>query len=166
MATSLVTCVAPTGSTPVWTTLPSLKSATAVVRHRDASSAIDNPGHFSVPTLSIRASPRDPAVAVLTENGGTRHAHVGRFQFVAAHPLSRIDRMRNAAHGLLHVDDHAATQAFGGSLADPDDVESALGRLADHAADLGCADVECCDVFRTRQTPFLERWGKRVATTL
>jgi hypothetical protein len=49
--------------------------------------------------------------------------------------------MRDAARGLFHVDDNAATEAFGGSFANADDVEAALRRFADDAADLGCADI-------------------------
>jgi hypothetical protein len=72
---------------------------------------------------------------------GTGHAHVGGFDLVPAHPLGGVDRVADAADRFLHVDDHAATEAVRGRFADPDDVETALGRLADHAADLGCADV-------------------------
>jgi hypothetical protein len=66
--------------------------------------------------------------------------------------------MTNAADGLLHVDDHPAAQTLRRRLAEADDVEAALRRLADDAADLGCADIECYDVFRTWQKPFLKRW--------
>ena len=69
------------------------------------------------------------------------HPNEGRFELVAAHPLRGVDRVADAAHGLFHVDDHAATQPFGRSLTDSDDVQTALRRLADDAADLGCADI-------------------------
>jgi len=89
---------------------------------------------------------------------GASHPDEAGLQLVTAHSLCRIDGMRDATHRLFHVDDHAAAQSFGRRLTDADDVQPALRRLADDADNLGCADIECYDVFRSRQKPFLERW--------
>src|SRR5438309_9434315 len=97
---------------------------------------------------------------------GARHADETGLQLVTAHALRSIDGVRDAADGLLHVDDHAATQTFGRRLTDADEVQSALRRRADDAADLGCADLQCCDVFRSRQKPVLGGWLERASPSL
>ena len=130
----------------------------AIVGHRDRTRGVDHPADVLVPDLTVGAGDRDHTAAVLAQDVRPGHAHEGRLDLVAAHPLRGVDRVADAPDGLFHVDDHAATQALGRCLAETDDVEAALRRLADDAADLGCADIECCDVFRTGQKPFLKRW--------
>src|ERR1700736_182149 len=113
----------------------------AIVGDGDRARGVDHPADVVLPDLAVRTGHRDDPTAVLAEDVGAGHADEGRLELVATHPLRGIDRVADAPHGLLHVDDHAATQTFGGCLAESDDVETAFRRLADDAADLGCADI-------------------------
>ena len=129
-----------------------------IIGHRDRARGVDHPADVLVPDLTVGTGDRDHAAAVLAQDVRAGQAHEGGLDLVAAHSLRGIHRVADAPDGLLHVDNHAATETLGRCLTETDDVEAALRRLADDAADLGCADIECCDVFRTRQKPFLERW--------
>ena len=72
---------------------------------------IDHTGDVVLADLPVGAGHRDHAPAVLAEHVGARQPDEGSLDLVSAHPLGGVDRVRDAAHGLLHVDHHAAAEA-------------------------------------------------------
>ncbi len=81
----------------------------AIVGNGDRARGVDHAADVLLPDLAVRTGHRDDAATVLAEDVCAGHADEGRLELVATHSLRGIDRVADAPHGLLHVDDHAAT---------------------------------------------------------
>ncbi len=134
----------------------------AIAGHRHGPRRVDHASHVGMRDLVVGPRDRHHAAAVLTEHMGAGQTDIHGLHPLAGHPLGTLHRLRDAVHGLFHVDHGASPEAFGGGFADPDDVEAAFGQLADHAANLRGADVQGRNIFRTWQRLFLGRTGRTV----
>src|SRR6185295_949420 len=119
----------------------------AIGWHADRTRLIDDPVDVFFRDVAVAAADRDHPSRVDAADLDAAQTNVGGIDRQSRHHLRLFDRAFDRVNGSLDIDDDALANSARGSTPDPDDLERViLGYFSYHRSDLGCSDVERCNV--------------------
>jgi hypothetical protein len=140
-----------------------------VVGDVDGLGGLDHARHVHRRDLAVVAHD-DHAGGVLAADVAAGDAGVDAGDLAGGHHLGLLQRLLDALHGGVDVDDDAALQAVRRRHAEPGDTQLAAGQhLGDHGHDLGGADVQADDqvlVLFGHGSPCYRFWAALAAGTM